>query len=93
MMRRLLSDQIQMPNNYFNLSLEERADICLGVMETIYTEIIKTSGAQFDKIELFHRVLDATIEYNEKTENYEVCGLLADTKKLLDEATNNELYK
>jgi len=92
-MRRLLSDQINMPSNYFELSEEERLDICVGVMETIYEEIIKASGVQFDKIELFHRVLDATIEYNEKTENYEVCGLLADTKKLLDATTNNKLYK
>jgi len=90
-MIRLTQQQIDMPENYFDLSMEDRLDVCVGLLETIYTIIIKNSSEQLNKVELFHRVLDATIEYNEKIENYELCGLLNDTKKLLDESTRKSV--
>lgn len=92
-MRRLTSNQIEMPPNYFKLTQEEKEDVCVGLLETIYDTIIKNSSDQFDKLELLNRVLDATIEHHEKIESYEICGLLYDTKRLLDESKDNELYK
>ena len=90
-MRRLTQQQINMPPNYFELSDVDKIDVCVGLLDTIYTIIIKTSSDQLDKMELFNRVLDATIEYNEGIENYELCALLNDTKKLLDESTRKSL--
>lgn len=90
---KLPTDQIDVPTNYFELSQEEKKEICLGLLETIYDTIIKNTPTHFSKLELFNRVLEQTIQHHEKTEQYEVCGLLYDTKRILDEATNNELYK
>ena len=84
---------VSIPTNYFELSQEEKKEICLGLLETIYDTIIKNTPAHFSKLELFNRVLEQTIQHHEKIEEYEVCGLLYDTKRILDEAKDNGLHK
>lgn len=86
-------DGVSVPNDYFGLSDEEKKEICLGLLETIYDTIIKKTPAHFSKLELFNRVLEQTIQHHEKTEEYEVCGLLYDTKRILDEAASDRLHK
>lgn len=81
------------PTNYFELSEKEKKEICLGFLDTIYETIIKNTPQHFSKLDIFYRVLDQTIHHHEKTEEYEVCGLLKDTKQILDATGNNELYK
>lgn len=86
-------EDLELPPNYFEMSDEDRKDVCVGLLETIYEIIIKNNKNNVNKVELFHKVLDMTIEINEKNENYELCGLLYDTKRLLDEQTSNGLHK
>jgi len=81
-------NNLEMPSGYFDMNEEEKLDVCLGLMESIYEIIIKNSSSQFNKVELFNRILDTTIEHNERLEEYEACAILADTKRLLNETTN-----
>lgn len=84
-MAKLTLDQIKAPDNYFQLSDEEKKDICMGLLETIYDIIIRTKGNNVSKLELIESVLDSTLKYNEELEQFEHCQVLYDTKKLLDE--------
>jgi hypothetical protein len=79
-----LMEQISTPHNYFELSEEEKMDVCVGLLETIYELLIKKKGDVYSKLELMETVLDATIKYNEEIEHYEACAVLNDTLKLLD---------
>jgi len=85
-----LFSHIKMPKDYFKMSEEDKLDVCVGLLESIYDIIIKNSSRQFDKVELFQRVLESTIKHNEQLENYEACAILNDTKRLLDEQTKNK---
>ena len=78
-------NEIKAPHNYFELSDDEKKDVCVGLLETIYELLIKQKGNEYSKLELMQSVLTATLEYNEKIEEYESCQVLLDTRKLLDE--------
>ena len=78
-------NEVKFPENYFKLSDDEKKDVCVGLLETIYELLIKSKGNEYSKLELMHSVLEATLEYNEKLEDYEACAVLLDTRKLLDE--------
>ena len=93
-MIRLRKNQLNIPENYFTLSEEEKHDTCLGLLETIYDMIIKTKDNQINKVELFNKIIDTTLEHHINTEDYEVCALLSDTKRILnDAATDHGLHK
>jgi hypothetical protein len=70
------------------MSEEEKMDVCVGLLETIYELLIKKKGDVYSKLELMESVLDATIKYNEQIEEYEACAVLNDTLKLLDGQKN-----
>jgi hypothetical protein len=84
-MAKLTLDQIKAPENYFLLSDDEKKDVCMGLLETIYEIIIKTKGNNVSKLELLESILDSTLKYNEELEEFEHCQVLYDTKRLLDE--------
>lgn len=73
--------------NYFQLTDQEKADICGEVMELIYKSVVR-STVQGSKIEIIRRILDATIEDHLKMENYELVQVLTDTRKYLDADRN-----
>lgn len=82
---------INMPDDYFQLSEEDKRDVCVGLLQSIYDTIIKPSSG--NTIELFDRIFSTTMEYHIKLENYEICGVIRDTKRIFDEQKNNRLYK
>lgn len=88
-MKKLDPNQIKFPHNYFDLPQEDKVDVCLGVLETMYELIIQKTPNKLSKVELMERILDATLEHNEKLELYESCQVLVDTRKLLDESTRD----
>jgi hypothetical protein len=92
-MNESLFNEVTLPKNYFEMSDEEKLDVCLGLMESIYEIVIKQSSPQFDKVELFGRILNTTIKHNEQLEEYEACAILTDIKKILNESTDNRLHK
>ena len=78
-----------MPHNYFELTEEEKLDVCTGIIETMYELIIRMTDAKLSKVELMEKILEATLSFNEELEEFEVCQVLYDTQRLLNEHKNN----
>lgn len=89
-MRRLKMEEIKAPNNYFELKYEEKVDVCVGILETMYEMIMRmTSTPKVSNVELMEKILDSTLQFNEELEEYEICQVLYDTKKLMNEHKNH----
>lgn len=81
-------NSVKVPNNYHNLTQQEKKDSCIGLLETIYDIIIKTTNTNYSKIDLIYKILESTLRHHETLEDYEVCSLISDTRKILDEQKN-----
>ena len=83
-------NEIKFPENYFKLSDEDKKDVCVGLLETVYELLIKKQAStEYTKIDLMYSILTTTLEYNEQIEEYESCQVLLDARKLLDENRDN----
>lgn len=83
-------EEIKAPHNYFELKQEEKVDVCVGILETMYEMIMRmTSTPEVSKVELMEKILDSTLQFNEELEEYEICQVLYDTKKLMNEHKNH----
>jgi hypothetical protein len=83
-------EEIKAPNNYFELKYEEKVDVCVGILETMYEMIMRmTSTPKVSNVELMEKILDSTLQFNEELEEYEICQVLYDTKKLMNEHKNH----
>lgn len=89
MNKRLIMDQLKVPNNYFSLNEEEKIDVCVGLLEAMYEFITPLSHPNVSKIELMDRILKSTLNHHESIEEFETCQVLYDTQKLLDEHKDN----
>ena len=78
-------ESVSVPENYNEMTSKDREDICLGLLETIYDIIIKSTNTEYSKLDLIYKILDSTLTHHEKLEEYEVCSLIRDTRKILDE--------
>lgn len=85
-MKNLKLDEIKAPDNYFELEEQEKIDVCVGILETMYEMILRmTNPNHTDKVELMRQILEATLTHHEMIEEFEVCQVLYDTQKLLNE--------
>lgn len=79
---------VKVPENYHDMNPEERKDVCIKLLETVYELIIKSTSDNHSKLELIYKVLDSTLLHHETLEDYEICSLISDTRKILDEQKN-----
>lgn len=77
--------EIEIPINYFELSKEEKDYL----IEQLYNKFIQTIEARinpaFETKEIMKSILTSSIISNRKDENYEICQILIDIEKRLDE--------
>ena len=81
-------NSVKVPNNYHELTHQEKKDSCIGLLETIYDIIIKSTNTKYSKLDLIYKILESTLIHHETLEDYEVCSLISDTRKILDEQKN-----
>jgi hypothetical protein len=77
--------EIEIPINYFELSKEEKDYL----IEQLYNMFIQTIEGRinpaFETKEIMKSILQSSIISNRKDENYEICQILIDIEKRLDE--------
>jgi hypothetical protein len=69
---------IDIPENYFILSIEERKVITNSILETILYILEKNIPTTINKIDILKKLIESSIITNQEEENYEVCGVLKD---------------
>jgi hypothetical protein len=83
-MRRKIPN-LEIPEDYFELSDIDKETICMVIMNNILDVIEINYSSKHDKKEIMNKILDITIQSNINEETYEVAQVLYDVKKLLNE--------
>jgi hypothetical protein len=83
-MRRKIPN-LEIPEDYFELSNVDKETICMVIMNNILDVIEINYSSKHDKKEIMNKILDITIQSNINEETYEVAQVLYDVKKLLNE--------
>ena len=85
MERHIRVGEIDIPNDYFNLTETEKRELCENMVDIILTIIDKQIRPGYDKLRILDHLLTSSILTNELHENYEICQVLNDLRKLINE--------
>ena len=80
--------EIEIPNDYFKLTEEEKRELCIEMMDVMLTILDKNLREEISRIDALETLLVSSIITNQKDEKYEICGVLNDIRKILNEQTN-----
>jgi len=77
--------EMEIPQEYFKLSDEDKKLICDVILNKIYYMVDRMSTGDMPKLDFIYLLIDSSIITNEEEENFEVCQVLMDIRNLLNE--------
>lgn len=77
---------IDVPKGYEKMSVKRKEDLCDILIDKLLISIDKQLPAYINRLTFLREVLESSLLTNEEEENYEVCQVIRDTIKRLDEA-------
>jgi len=84
-MKQINIGELEIPLAYFEYSKEEKEVFCLELLEVMLISIERNLKGDFDKLDILDQILQSSIITNLETENYEICAVFSDMRKLLNE--------
>lgn len=79
---------IDIPTDYFKMSETDKRTICEFLTNKMYLLIDKNVDPKLNRLMVLEKIIESSIITNEMDESYEVCQVLVDMRKLLNEQTN-----
>jgi hypothetical protein len=77
--------EMEIPQEYFRLSPEDKKLICDVILNKIYHLVERMPTGNLRKMDVMYHLIDSSIITNEEDENFEVCQVLKDVRNLLNE--------
>jgi hypothetical protein len=77
---------VEIPKKYWKLENEIKRQHCQKIMEAMLIELDLQLPPEISRIKVLDDILDSSIQSNEKDENYEMCEVFRDIRKILNEA-------
>lgn len=76
--------EIEIPTDYFDMTAEQKHDVCLGLFEVMIDALNRTAKPEYDRFMILDKLLDSSIQTNVEEENYEVAAVLRDIQTLIN---------
>jgi hypothetical protein len=76
---------IDIPSEYNTYTQEEKVAVCNKILDKIMTVVDKELPPYINRMTFIDEVLESTLESNEQEEKYEVCSVIRDIVKLINE--------
>lgn len=76
---------IDIPSNYGNYDNNTKIKICDEIIDRLYKKIDKHLAPQYDRIQFLDEIFLSSLMVNEEDELYEICTVLRDCRKRLNE--------
>lgn len=84
-MKTIKVGELEVPQDYFSLSQDDKDVICNSILESILYLLEKNVNDDFiNKRTILEKIIESSIITNEMEENYEVAGVLFDVQKLIN---------
>lgn len=77
--------ELEIPEDYFELSPVDKETVCMVIMDNLLRVIDKNFKPEINRIDVMNKLLDSSIQTNIKEETYEVAQVLYDIKQILNE--------
>jgi uncharacterized protein with NRDE domain len=84
-MKKIRLGVMDIPKDYFDFTFQQKKDLCEDLMDKLYLYIDERLDTEYNRIEFLRDVLVSSLESNEEEEQYEICQVISDCIKLLDE--------
>ena len=76
---------MDIPKNYSKYTEEEKKTICNKLIDILLFHIDRELSPEYNRITFLDEVLESSLISNEQMELYEVCEVLCDCRKMLNE--------
>jgi hypothetical protein len=76
---------IDIPEGYFTATEEQKQLACIELLDTIYQMVDEVILPEYNRFEIIKIILKHSVEHNKNKEQYEICAVLSDILKLIDE--------
>jgi hypothetical protein len=77
--------ELEIPEDYWSMSHNEKRALCLIIAEAIITVLDEQVSNRIPRMDILERLLQSSIQTNDLDENYEVCQVLTDIQKIINE--------
>jgi hypothetical protein len=84
-MDNILIGNIDIPNDYFDLSEIDKKELCIQIMDTMLLILDKKLKPEVNRIDVLEEVLNSSIQANIDLEQYEVAAVMRDIRNLINE--------
>jgi hypothetical protein len=74
---------LNIPEDYFNLSADEKEAVCLVIFDDILTLVDRQLPKYINKMEFVSKIIESSLITNVHEEKYEVAAVLKDIQHLL----------
>lgn len=81
-------DEIDIPKDYFDLKTEDKKELCEYIANKIYLMVDRATHIEMHRDAMVDLIIQSSLITNEEEENYEMCQVLVDIRKLLNEPTD-----
>lgn len=76
---------IDIPSEYDTYTQEEKVAVCNKILDKIMLVVDRQLPAHINRMTFIDEILEETLESNIKDEKYEVCSVIRDIVKLINE--------
>lgn len=87
-MRHIKIGDLEVPIEYFNLTKDEKDFLINEILNAMLILIDKSANPGINRMDILLQVIESSIETNEELEEFEICSVLSDIKKLINEERN-----
>lgn len=77
---------IDVPKEYMNLDIERRNEICDNLIDVMLTQLDKHLSPEYNRVAFLQEILESSLMTNEYEENFEMCQVILDCTKRLNES-------
>lgn len=77
---------IDIPKEYCTLDAEGKQVICDKIIDILLLQLDRNLLPEINRIDFLDEVLESSLITNEEQENFEVCQVISDCRKRLNEA-------
>lgn len=77
---------IDIPVTYWNMSQEDKDKMCNKMIDALIRKLDEDLNPEINRITALDEIMESSIISNEIEENYEVCEVFQNIRKILNEA-------
>ncbi len=77
--------ELQIPESYWEMTDEEKQDLCLTIMDSMLTILDKSLSQGINRLDVLDSLLQSSMEVNEKEENFEVTDVMKRIREFIND--------